>query len=93
MSVVIVLRGCHLYRPDRRNSKCLYIMWNISHPEMVTPEEYELYDVVCICSRRYAEEIAPKVKVPVLPFCSVRIRNFFILLKNSRKLLRMIIFL
>ena len=41
--------------------------WNISHPEMVTPEEYELYDVVCICSRRYAEEIAAKVKVPVLP--------------------------
>lgn len=65
--VVVALRGCHFYRPDRRNSKCLYIMWNISHPEMVTPEEYELYDVVCICSRRYAEEIAPKVKVPVFP--------------------------
>ncbi|HJB15500.1 MAG TPA: glycosyltransferase [Candidatus Blautia excrementipullorum] len=65
--VVIVLRGCHFYRPDRRNKKCIYIMWNISHPEMVTPEEYELYDIVCICSYHYVREIAERVKVPVLP--------------------------
>lgn len=65
--VVLVLRGCHFYRPDRRNSRCLYIMWNISRPDMVTSEEYELYDVVCICSRYYAEKIGEKVRVPVLP--------------------------
>lgn len=64
--VVLVLRGCHFYRPDRRKEHCLYIMWNISHPEMVTPEEYELYDLVCICSRHYAKEIAQRVKVPVI---------------------------
>ena len=58
--VVVALRGCHFYRPDRRNSKCLYIMWNISHPEMVTPEEYELYDVVCICSRGMRRKLLPR---------------------------------
>lgn len=65
--VVLALRGCLLYRPDRRNEKCLYIMWNISHPDRVTPEEYELYDVVCVGSRYYAEELQKKVSVPVLP--------------------------
>lgn len=65
--VVLVLRGRYFYRPDRRNEKCLYIMWNISHPEMVTAEEYELYDVVCICSRYYAKKIAEQVSVPVIP--------------------------
>lgn len=65
--VVLVLRGCHFYRPDRRNARCLYIMWNISHPEMITPEEYELYDVVCVSSNCYAKCLQEKVKVPVLP--------------------------
>ena len=65
--VVLVLRGCHFYRPDRRNARCLYIMWNISHPEMITPEEYELYDVVCVSSNYYAKCLQEQVKVPVLP--------------------------
>ncbi len=65
--VVLVLRGCHFYRPDRRNARCLYIMWNISHPEMITPEEYELYDVVCVSSNYYAKCLQEKVTVPVLP--------------------------
>lgn len=65
--VVLVLRGCLFYRPDRRNAKCLYVMWNISHPDMVTPEEYELYDVVCVSSRHYAKTLQSRVSVPVLP--------------------------
>ena len=65
--VVLVLRGCLFYRPDRRNEKCLYVMWNISHPDMVTPEEYELYDVVCVASRYYAKKLQEKVSVPVVP--------------------------
>ena len=55
--VVLVLRGREFYRPDRRNEKCLYIMWNISHPEMVTEEEYQLYDVICVGSLHYAKEL------------------------------------
>ena len=69
--VVLVLRGCEFYRPDRRNTKCLYIMWNISHPEMVTQEEYQLYDIVCVGSRHYARELQAKLTVPVCPIASV----------------------
>lgn len=65
--VVLVLRGCHFYRPDRRNEKCVYVMWNISHPEMVTMEEYQLYDIVCVGSLHYAEELKKKLAVPVFP--------------------------
>lgn len=65
--VVLVLRGCHFYRPDRRNKKCLYIMWNISHPDMVSSEEYLLYDVVCVGSKYYADKLNKEVSVPVIP--------------------------
>ena len=65
--VVLVLRGREFYRPDRRNEKCLYIMWNISHPEMVTEEEYQLYDVICVGSLHYAKELQKKIAVPVVP--------------------------
>ena len=65
--VVLVLRGREFYRPDRRNEKCLYIMWNISHPEMVTEEEYQLYDVICVGSLCYAKELQKKITVPVVP--------------------------
>ena len=65
--VILVLRGREFYRPDRRNSKCLYIMWNISHPEMVTEEEYKLYDIVCVGSLHYAKELQQKLDIPVYP--------------------------
>lgn len=65
--VVLVLRGKYFYRPDRRNKKCIYIMWNISHPEMVSDSEYELYDVVCVGSRYFAEQLKDRVKVLVVP--------------------------
>lgn len=65
--VVLVLRGCLSYRPDRRNAKCLYVMWNISHPDMVTKEEYELYDVVCVGSRHYAKKLKEELAIPVFP--------------------------
>lgn len=65
--VVLVLRGCFFYRPDRRNKECIYIMWNISHPDMVTAEEYELYDIVCVGSRHYAAKLKSQLSVPVFP--------------------------
>lgn len=98
--VVLVLRGCHFYRPDRRNEKCLYIMWNISHPEMVTPEEYELYDVVCVASRHYAEKLKTMIKVPVFPLLQCtdtelfypaeqeNLENDYIFIGNSRGVAR-----
>lgn len=65
--VVLVLRGKFFYRPDRRNEKCVYIMWNISHPNLVTSEEYNLYDVVCVGSKYYAQQLAERLTVPVVP--------------------------
>lgn len=63
--VVVVLRGCETYRPDRRNKKCIYLMWNISHPNDITVEEYELYDAVCVASAHHAECLRRKLRVPV----------------------------
>ena len=65
--VVLVLRGNHFYRPDRRNGKTIYIMWNISHPDMISRAEYELYDIVCVGSRYYAQKLKDQVNVPVEP--------------------------
>ena len=75
--VVLVLRGTYFYRPDRRNKTALYIMWNISHPDKITIDEYNLYDVVCIASDYYAEIIRNQVKVPVFPLYNVLIQSCF----------------
>jgi len=65
--VVLVLRGCHFYRPDRRNENCLYILWNISHPADVSLDEYQLYDVVCVGSKHHAKVLQEKLTIPVIP--------------------------
>lgn len=65
--VVIALRGPEAYYPDRSNPDTIYIMWNLSHPDRVTVEEYNAYDLVCIGSAKeeYLEDIRSKVQVPV----------------------------
>lgn len=59
---VIVLRGLSRYSV---NSNQINIMWNISHPDKVTLEEYEEYDQVYIASELWAEKISKQVSVPV----------------------------
>ena len=83
--VVLVLRGREFYRPDRRNAKCLYIMWNISHPEMVTEEEYRLYDVICVGSLHYARELQKKLDIPVYPLLQCTDTELFYPDKESEK--------
>ena len=58
----IVLRGLSRYQPK---SHQINIMWNISHPDKVSLEEYEEYDKVFIASELWAEKIASQVSVPV----------------------------
>lgn len=60
--VALVIRGLSQYqpKPDQIN-----LMWNISHPDKVSLEEYEQYDHVFVASYSYAEELHKKVKVPV----------------------------
>ncbi|MBI4813208.1 MAG: glycosyltransferase [Methanobacterium sp.] len=59
---VLVLRGLSRYQPKEQHFN---IMWNISHPDEVTIEEYNQYQHIFIASQFWAEEIAQKVDVPV----------------------------
>lgn len=59
---VLVLRGLSRYQPKPQHFN---IMWNISHPDEVTIEEYNQYQHVFIASEFWAEEIAQRVDVPV----------------------------
>lgn len=71
--VVVSLRGPFAYCPDSRKEDCTYILWNLSHPDTVTDEEYNAFDLVCIGSEKeeYLEKIRARVQVPVvsLPMC------------------------
>ncbi|WP_300427838.1 glycosyltransferase [Methanobacterium sp.] len=60
--IVLVLRGLSRYNPKPQHFN---IMWNISHPDEVTIEEYNQYQHVFIASEYWTEEIAKKVDVPV----------------------------
>ncbi len=60
--VVIVLRGLSRYITKTHQ---INIMWNVSHPDKVTLEEYEEYDKVFIASKLWADKIAKQVTVPV----------------------------
>lgn len=64
---VLVLRGVHPYRPDRRAANCKYILWHNCFPYRVTDEEYELYDLVLVNSYSFTEKVAERVSVPVKP--------------------------
>ena len=55
--VVIVLRGLYRYHP--RGSQ-INILWNISHPELISPDEYHDYDHVFTASDIYARALMDK---------------------------------
>ena len=60
--VVLVLRGLNQYVPKPEQ---INIMWNISHPDKVSVQEYEQYDHVFIASRQYADQLRKTLKIPV----------------------------
>ncbi len=61
--VAIVFRGLSRYTVKAHQ---LNIMWNISHPDKVSLEEYEEYDQVFIASDLWAKKIAEQVSTPVV---------------------------
>lgn len=63
--VVLVLRGRYPFPPARNHAGAMRIMWNISHPEDVSMEEYSSYDVVCAASRPWARKLEERLDVPV----------------------------
>ncbi len=98
--VVIVLRGLSRYTPKPRHFN---IMWNISHPDEVSIEEYNQYDYVLIASEIWAEKIKEEVEVPVdamlqctdpelfYPDPSEEYEHDLLFVGNSRKVFRKII--
>ena len=60
--IVIVLRGLYEYEP---NYDEINIMWNISHPDLVSDEEYEKYDIVCVASDYYSDILNERLNVKV----------------------------
>lgn len=60
--VVIVLRGLSSYQPKPYH---INLIWNISHPDRVSVQEYEKYDRVFVASQQYAEKLSKEVTVPV----------------------------
>ena len=60
----LTLRGKLSYHP---NLDEINVMWNISHPDLITKQEYELYDICFISSEKYAEKLNNEVKTIVKP--------------------------
>ncbi|MFW2590193.1 hypothetical protein [Sagittula sp. SSi028] len=61
---IIVLRGLSGYTP---NADTLSIMWNITHPEQVSYEEYALFDIPLVASRSYAALLSFILERPIFP--------------------------
>lgn len=97
---VIVLRGLSSYQPKKEHFN---IMWNISHPDQVKIEEYNLYDHVFVASDYWAEEIKKHTQVPVEPLLqctdpelfyndpSIKYQSDLLFVGNSRKVPRKIL--
>lgn len=60
--VAIVLRGLSAYTP---NPEQINLIWNISHPDKVSAEEYNKYDHVFVASSVYTKQLQGKLSVPV----------------------------
>lgn len=62
VDINIVLRGLRDYDI---NYDEINVMWNISHPDLVTYDEYDKYDIVFIASERYANILKTKLNTQV----------------------------
>ena len=60
--IALVLRGLSRYTPKPHQ---VNLMWNISHPDKITIEEYNDYDHIFISSILWADTISKKASVPV----------------------------
>jgi GT2 family glycosyltransferase/spore maturation protein CgeB len=95
--VVIHLKGLSAYTPKPGQFN---VLWNISHPDRLTDEECEAYDLVCVASPRFAAELTARVRVPVavleqatdprrfFPDADERYRHELAFVANSRKVMR-----
>jgi glycosyltransferase involved in cell wall biosynthesis len=61
--VTIHLRGLWPYVPRRDE---LSVLWNISHPDLLTPAECDAFDLVATPSARHAEQLARRTSTPTI---------------------------
>ncbi len=59
---MLVLRGKEVYHPQMHHKN---ILWHISHPELVKPQEYDEYDMNYVASREWAEYMQDVCNMPV----------------------------
>ena len=97
---VLVLRGLSYYEPKVQHTN---VMWNISHSDLVSLNEYELYDYVFIASKHWAKQLNERVEVPVecmwqctdtkrfYPEYNEKYKSQLLFVGNSRKVYRKII--
>ncbi|MFL5817349.1 MAG: glycosyltransferase [Conexibacter sp.] len=65
--VTIHLRGLSPYVPRRDPGRDeLSVLWNISHPDLLTIAECDAFDLVATPSARHAEELARRTSTPVV---------------------------
>lgn len=62
--VVIVIRGLTAYNPKKG---AINIIWSISHPDQVSMDEFELYDLVYVASASYANLLKLNLNTKVAP--------------------------
>jgi glycosyltransferase involved in cell wall biosynthesis len=62
--VTIHLRGLWPYVP-RRTGDELSVLWNISHPDLLTVAECDAFDLVLTPSARHAEQLARSTSTPI----------------------------
>lgn len=98
--VVLHLKGLSPYRPKPGQ---LNILWVISHPEKVTPEECDAYDLVCLASERFTVSLGDQTDTPVIclqqatdpdifyPDASGEHEHDLVFVGNSRKVRRRIL--
>jgi spore maturation protein CgeB len=98
--VVLVLRGLFEYKtkPNQIN-----LMWNISHPDLVTAKEYNTYNHVFIASNIFTKKLKKVLNVPVTsllqctdkdvfyPNFSEKYQHDLLFVGNSRGVFRQII--
>ena len=98
--VVLVLRGRHRYVHRLFSQNTVKVLWNISHPNDVSIDEYESYDIVCVASvdrARYLENTLSRPVIDLLQCTdheefarnkSRELENHFIFVGNTRNVQR-----
>lgn len=64
----IVLRGLGRYRPQGEKS----LLWVVSHPELISDDEYKSFDFVAVAGRKLGERVRDNIRADVsyLPQCT-----------------------